>query len=64
MPGGRARGTPLRLRTRGFMPLGRARGKNLEHLGMNFFLVWNYSYLNNRYYLGETLSLSLCDFRP
>ena len=58
MPRGRARGTPLLLQTRGFIPRGRARGKNLEHLGMNFFLVWNYSYLNNRYYLGLTLSVT------
>ena len=27
---------------------GRARGQNLEHLNF-FFLIWNYSYLNNRY---------------
>ena len=42
------------------MPGGGARGQNLEHLrffSFAFFLVWNYSYLNNRYYLG----LTLCD---
>ena len=48
--------TPLRLRKGGFMPGGMARGKNLEHLRIFFcffFRVWNYSYLNNRYYLGN-----------
>ena len=42
------------------MPWGGARGQNLEHLrfflSFTFFLVWNYSYLNNRYYLDLTLS--------
>ena len=41
------------------MPRGRASGQNLEHLRFSFFfLVWNYSYLNNRYYLGLTLSVT------
>ena len=55
--------TPLQLRTGGFMQGGGARGQNLEHLRIFFFfcfflLVWNYSYLNNRYYLGLTLSVT------
>ena len=42
---------------------GGARGQNLEHLRIFFFLllfllVWNYSYLNNRYYLGLTFSVT------
>ena len=49
--------TPLQLRTGGFMQGGGARGQNLEHLRI-FFLVWNYSYLNMRYYLGLTLSVT------
>ena len=41
------------------MPQGRARGQNLEHLRIFFFfLVWNYLYLNNRFYLGLTLSVT------
>ena len=57
--------TPLRLRAGGFMQGGGARGQNLEHLRIFFFfslffLVWNYSYLNNRYYL----RLTLYDFQP
>ena len=44
------------------MPGGGARGQNLEHLRIFFlsffFLVWNYSYLNKRYYLGLTLSVT------
>ena len=41
------------------MPQGMARGQNLEHLRFFFFfLIWNYSYLNNRYYLGLTLSVT------
>ena len=40
----------MRVHARG----GGARGQNLEHLRFFFsftiFLVWNYSYLNNRYY--------------
>ena len=54
--------TPLQLRTGGFMKGGGARGQNLEHLRiffiLFFLLVWNYSYLNNRYYLGLTLSVT------
>ena len=55
--------TPLQLRTGGFMQGGGARGQNPEHLRIIFFLllfllVWNYSYLNNRYYLGLTLSVT------
>ena len=42
------------------MPRCRAKGQNLEHLKKKI-LVWNYSYLNNRYYLGLTLSMN---FRP
>ena len=49
--------TPQRLRTSGYMPRGRARGQNLENLRF-FFLVWNYSYVNNSYYLGLTLSVT------
>ena len=39
------------------MPGGGARGQNLEHLRFFFdffFLVENYLYLNNSYYLGLT----------
>ena len=44
------------------MPGGGARGKNLKQLRsfcLLFFLVWNYMYLylNNRYFLGLTLSV-------
>ena len=42
---------------------GGARGQNVEHLRIFFFFcffynVWNYSYLNNRYYLGLTPSVT------
>ena len=44
------------------MPGDGARGQNLERLRivflLLFFLVWNYLYLNNRYYLGLTLSVT------
>ena len=45
------------------MPGGGARGQNLERLRFFFsfaffFLVWNYLYLNNRHYLGLTLSVT------
>ena len=44
------------------MPGGGARGQNLEHLTFFalflFFLVENYLYLNNSYYLGLTLSVT------
>ena len=44
------------------MPRGGARGQNLGHLRIFkffffFFLLWNHSYLNNRYYLGLTISM-------
>ena len=54
--------TPLRLRTGGFMPGGEARGQNLEHLrfffSFAFFSCMELFYLNNRYYLGLTLSVT------
>ena len=54
--------TSLRLWTGGFMQGDGARGQNLEQLNffflLLFFLVWNYLYLNNRYYLGLTLSVT------
>ena len=43
------------------MPGGGARGQNLEHLRfffVSFFLVENYLYLNNSYFLGLTLSVT------
>ena len=43
------------------MPGGGARGQNLEHLRFFlflFFLVENYLYLNNSYFLGLTLSVT------
>ena len=43
------------------MPGGGARGQNLEHLRffvLFFFLVENYLYLNNSYFLGLTLSVT------
>ena len=44
------------------MPGGGARGQNLEHLRFFFFcfffLVLNYLYLNNSYYLGLTPSVT------
>ena len=43
------------------MPGGGARGQNLEHLRFFlflFFLVKNYLYLNNSYFLGLTLSVT------
>ena len=43
------------------MPGGGARGQNLEHLRFFcfcFFLVENYLYLNNSYYLVLTLSVT------
>ena len=43
------------------MPGDRARGQNLEHLRFFlflFFLVENYLYLNNSYFLGLTLSVT------
>ena len=43
------------------MPLGGARGQNLEHLRIfifYFFLLLNHSYLNNRYYLGLIFSIA------
>ena len=43
------------------MPGGGDRGQNLEHLRFFlylFFLVENYLYLNNSYYLGLTLSMT------
>ena len=43
------------------MPGVGARGQNLEHLrffSFPFFLVWNHSYLNNRFYLGLNLSVT------
>ena len=44
------------------MPGDGARGQNLEHLRffffILFFLVENYLYLNNSYFLGLTLSLT------
>ena len=53
--------TPLRLQILEFMPQGGARGQNLGHLRIFkffFFLLWNHAYLNNRYYLGLTLSMA------
>ena len=43
------------------MPGGGARDQNLEHLRFFlylFFLVENYLYLNNSYYLGLTFSVT------
>ena len=40
------------------MPRGGARGKNLDFFVSFFFLVKNYLYLNNSYYLGLTLSVT------
>ena len=55
--------TPVRLRTLGFMLWGGARGQNLRHLRififcLLFFLLLNHLYLNSRYYLGLTLSVT------
>ena len=43
------------------MPWGGARGQNLGHLRIFFsffFLLWNHSCLNNRYYLVVTVSVT------
>ena len=44
------------------MPGGGARGQNLEHLRFFFvsffFILENYLYLNNSYFLGLTLSVT------
>ena len=55
--------TPVRLQTLEFMPRGGVRAQNLGHLRIFkffffFFLLWNHAYLNNRYYLGLTLSMA------